>query len=656
LFPASKPKSGRNSTYPRCADFPSQLCIENVTLLAGAGAANVTGNARTNVILGNASDNVIDGGVGGDIMRGGQGNDTYHVDDLNDIVDETGNAGGGVDKVISMVSFSLANTARAIGTIENLELGGVADIDATGNAVANELIGNDGKNVLDGGAGGDTMRGRGGDDTYVVDNLLDRVDETGADGVDTVRSSVSFDLQGVQVVGGDIENITLAGAAAINASGNGLVNTLIGNAGANTLDGRQGADTMIGGDGADTYYVDDAGDMVVESNAAAAGGVDTVRSSTLTYTLTANVENLILVSGSAAVTGIGNAGNNTLTGNGLANVLDGAGGNDRMTGLGGNDTYIVDSALDVVVEAANEGIDTVRASANYTLSANVENLTIVSTAGAINGTGNELGNVLTGNALTNTLRGMAGNDRLDGGGGADVLIGGAGNDTYVVNNAGVTINEVADGGSGIDTVLSSTTFDLNTSANVIGAVENIVLTGSGSINGFGNGLDNVITGNSGDNILVGGAGHDTLNGSGGSDRISGGVGHDMLFGGAGADTFAFSAMDFQGAMGDHTDDIFDYSGFGGDGDVIDIDSLVGDLVAIPSDTGNVLLAIRSGADILIQVNEAALDTGNADASPDWSDAFYIHDVAMGQEDTIRFTMNGDEWTLDTATLAFELAP
>jgi hypothetical protein len=25
LFPASKPKSGRNSTYPGCADFPSQL-------------------------------------------------------------------------------------------------------------------------------------------------------------------------------------------------------------------------------------------------------------------------------------------------------------------------------------------------------------------------------------------------------------------------------------------------------------------------------------------------------------------------------------------------------------------------------------------------------------------------------------------------------
>jgi hypothetical protein len=39
LFPASKPKSGRNSTYPRCSDFPSHLFTEAVvfaTLNIGA--------------------------------------------------------------------------------------------------------------------------------------------------------------------------------------------------------------------------------------------------------------------------------------------------------------------------------------------------------------------------------------------------------------------------------------------------------------------------------------------------------------------------------------------------------------------------------------------------------------------------------------------
>ncbi|WP_155276027.1 winged helix-turn-helix transcriptional regulator, partial [Agrobacterium tumefaciens] len=40
LFPASKPKSGRNSTYPGCAVFPSQLSIREI-------AAHVNLSPRT---------------------------------------------------------------------------------------------------------------------------------------------------------------------------------------------------------------------------------------------------------------------------------------------------------------------------------------------------------------------------------------------------------------------------------------------------------------------------------------------------------------------------------------------------------------------------------------------------------------------------------
>ena len=118
-------------------------------------------------------------------------------------------------------------------------------------------------------------------------------------------------------------------------------------------------------------------------------GIDLVRSSAR-YTLSANVEKLELT-GTAAIDGIGNALNNTLTGNGANNVLDGGAGADTLTGGAGDDTYIVDSTTDVVTEAAAEGTDTVNSSVTYTIAtrANLENITLTGT-GATNATGNGL--------------------------------------------------------------------------------------------------------------------------------------------------------------------------------------------------------------------------------------------------------------------------
>jgi Ca2+-binding RTX toxin-like protein len=151
------------------------------------------------------------------------------------------------------------------------------------------------------------------------------------------------------------------------------------------------------------------------------------------YTLTANVENLTLT-GVAAINGTGNTLNNVITGNGAANslsgglgndVLNGVAGIDTLTGGDGNDTYTIETVGDLVVEtnavAATGGIDTVLSSlAAYTLTANVENLTLTGVA-AINGTGNTLNNVITGNGATNNLNGGAGNDTLTGGLGADTF-------------------------------------------------------------------------------------------------------------------------------------------------------------------------------------------------------------------------------------------
>jgi serralysin len=195
-----------------------------------------------------------------------------------------------------------------------------------------------------------------------------------------------------------------------------LANSIVGNSGSNILNGGAAADVLMGGAGNDAYFVDNAGDLVVEN---AAEGTDTVYS-TVHYRLPANVESLLLL-GNADLQGYGNALANTIVGNSGNNILDGGAGADVLMGGTGNDAYFVDNAGDLVFENAGEGNDTVFASINYTLTANVENL-------ILQGSDNLVG---SGNNLTNAIFGNSGNNVLDGRAGADVLQGNAGNDTFV---------------------------------------------------------------------------------------------------------------------------------------------------------------------------------------------------------------------------------
>ena len=144
--------------------------------------------------------------------------------------------------------------------------------------------------------------------------------------------------------------------------------------------------------------------------------------------------------------------NHIIFGNSRDNILDGRGGNYTMQGGAGNDTYIVDSVGDVVKELAHQGVDTVKASVTFTLGANVENLTLTG-HDAINGTGNELDNIITGNSGNNILSGGAGHDVLTGGDGSDILTGGSGADYFVFNvkpNASSNLDTVTDFQPGAD--------------------------------------------------------------------------------------------------------------------------------------------------------------------------------------------------------------
>ena len=246
--------------------------------------------------------------------------------------------------------------------------------------------------------------------------------------------STATDVVGDLIVtgaGNDTINGT-AGADDINGGAgdnsiNGLAgnDTLLGGAGADIINGGTGVDSMVGGLGNDTYIVDNAADAITE---AVGAGTDTVQSS-VTYTLAANLENLTLT-GAAAINGTGNTANNVITGNAGDNVLDGGTGIDSLFGGLGNDTYIVDNAADAITEAVGAGTDTVivDAAVNYTLAADLENLTLRN-AGALVGTGNNLGNSIIGNASANTLLGLLGNDILNSGAGNDTMNGGDGFDT-----------------------------------------------------------------------------------------------------------------------------------------------------------------------------------------------------------------------------------
>ncbi len=148
---------------------------------------------------------------------------------------------------------------------------------------------------------------------------------------------------------------------------------------------------------------------------------------------------------------------------------------------------------------------------------------------AIGGSGNDR---IYGNAAANVLTGGAGNDILYGRGGKDTLNGGAGNDIYIMSDTGDRIIDA----SGVDKINASVSISLGSYT----AVENLVLTGSGNINGLGNGLANVLTGNGGNNVLNGAGGKDTISGGAGADRLYGGLGNDKLTGGTGADAFVFN--------------------------------------------------------------------------------------------------------------------
>jgi Ca2+-binding RTX toxin-like protein len=231
--------------------------------------------------------------------------------------------------------------------VEYLVLQGSDNLQGAGNDLANILVGNAGNNILTGGAGADAMFGGAGNDVYFVDNAGDVAIENPGEGTDTVFSTAHYALSA------NIETLVLQGSTDLQGYGNSEANRIIGNAGNNLLNGEGGADVMRGGAGNDVYFVDDPGDIVFES---AGQGTDAVFA-TVDYSLTANVETLVL-QGSSNLTGTGDGLGNKIYGNSGDNTLNGGAGADVLTGAAGNDTFVFNLGQgdgDIIIDFAGNG-------------------------------------------------------------------------------------------------------------------------------------------------------------------------------------------------------------------------------------------------------------------------------------------------------------
>ncbi|PWR24347.1 calcium-binding protein [Zavarzinia aquatilis] len=246
-------------------------------------ADKLVGDAGINVLTGGDGDDQLIGGAGADQLIGGLGNDTASY--------STATSGVFVDLFLGSGSSGDA-LGDAYISIENV----------TGSAYMDSLSGDGGDNRLQGLDGDDTLMGQGGNDTILGDAGADTL--IGGDGDDVLQGRADDDF-------------------------------LYGNDGADRLIGGTGADTMSGGVGNDIYEVDDVGDSVSE---ASGEGTDRVISFLSDYTLTDNVE--VLVLGAGAGNGTGNSAANTIKGNGGDNVLSGGDGVDTLQGFDGADTLI----------------------------------------------------------------------------------------------------------------------------------------------------------------------------------------------------------------------------------------------------------------------------------------------------------------------------
>src|SRR6266404_4944552 len=274
-----------------------------------------------------------------------------------------------------------------------------------GTANADTLTGTSGNDLLGGAGGADTMSGGAGDDTYIVTDLNAKVVESYGGGVDTVLSSVSYKLPDY------VENLTLTGSAATNATGNSEANIIIGNSAANIITGGLGNDILTGGGGADTFVINsgDGSDITTDFSPGSGAGHDIVQLNGFAFASFGDIQAAMSQVGNdvylaltsqdtlvfrnttvsaftsddfqlPATLPVGGTITSWISGSTSSHTVYGTAANDKITavnsddtlvGWTGDDTYVIGNSNQKIIENPGGGIDSVEAWASYTLPAPV---------------------------------------------------------------------------------------------------------------------------------------------------------------------------------------------------------------------------------------------------------------------------------------------
>jgi Ca2+-binding RTX toxin-like protein len=513
------------------ANSPSTAISSTASIVMPAGATRLTltgtlsisgtGNNLPNIITANSGNDTLYAGSGIATLIGGSGTDIFAVNNTSDVITQsTANA---ADVVQSSASYTLpANLSILTGT-------GSANITLTGNTLTNKITANNGNDTLVAGKGVATLIGGAGNDIFMVNNALDVITQATANAADIVQTTANYTLPA------NLSILTGTGSAAIKLTGNTSADVITANSGNDTLTAGTGLATLIGGTGTDIFMVNSASDVITQATANAADIVQT----TASYTLPANLS-ILTGTGSAALTLTGNSGTDVITGNAGNDLLVAGSGNDTLTagtgsvtttftGGAGNDTFVINSTTDVVTAVAGSNVNTIQTLVSFTAPANVQNLTGTGST-AIKLTGNSGTDVITGNSGNDTLVAGSGSDTLIAGTGSAVttFTGGAGNDVFVINNTADVVTAVA--GTNVNTIQSSVSYTAPTN------VQDLFLTGSGTVTATANSGNDLLIGNSGTDTLTGGSGVDVLEAGSGADVLKDTGGANAMIGGAGNDT------------------------------------------------------------------------------------------------------------------------
>jgi serralysin len=462
-------------------------------LEGGAGRDIIDGYGGNDSLFGGPDSDTLNGGAGTDLLYGESGGDELHGDDGADTLrggDGSDSLSGGSDNDILW------------GQAGDDTLGGDSGDDLLIGGVGRDwILGGDGNDIIQGGTEDDEMRGGRGDDVFVVNDAGDNVTEYADQGIDLVKTFVSFTL------GINVENLQLM-VGGLVGTGNALDNMIYGGTSSDTIYGLDGNDTIYGRSGNDVVWGGDGDDLIFgeigDDTLDGGDGSDTAVFSGLrsAYTISEispgayrivgtdgndilrNIESAQFSDTTIALGGppppptviVGTENAEILQVTADPDEIYGLDGNDIIRALGGNDTLY-----------GGDGSDELRGGDSYDA--------------LWGGLGHD---DLFGGAGEDTLQGEGGNDRLYGNADDDFINGGAGNDNVF-------------GGGGNDTVYG------------------------------GNGAD-IVNGHAGDDLIVGGSGIDLLTGGLGADRFMFNPGH--LGGGL---SVTDRIRDFSQAQGDTID-------------------------------------------------------------------------------------------------------